>query len=179
MIYLFLAEGFEEIEALTPVDMLRRAKISIETVGIGGKVITGARGISVTADIEAHQAKKDNLEGIILPGGPGTPNLEQDPVVQNFIAHCHENNLLIAAICAAPSILGHLGLLAGKTATAYPTFRDQLTGATVSEAAVERDGKIVTGRGMGSAVPFSAEIIKVLRDRLTAKRTLEEIQWLS
>ena len=115
MVYVFLADGFELIEALAPVDMLRRAKIGVMTVGIGGSVITASCGVSVTCDISDKAFRFKNVDAIVLPGGmPGTKNLEKSPVVQDAIDKAAERNTLICAICAAPSILGHKGLLNEK-----------------------------------------------------------------
>ena len=115
MIYVFLANGFEEIEALAPVDILRRAELEVKTVGVGGKTITGSHGITVTADIEEKDVTTDDMELMILPGGmPGTLNLEKSPIVTTCAEYCAKNDIYLAAICAAPSVLGHLGLLNGK-----------------------------------------------------------------
>lgn len=113
MYYVFLAEGFEEVEALAPIDILRRAEIEVYTVGVGAKVITGAHNVPVVADvIDCEVGPDTDCEGIILPGGmPGTLNLEKSASVQKFIDYCSENGKLIAAICAAPSVLGHLSLI--------------------------------------------------------------------
>lgn len=177
MVYLFLAEGFEEIEALTPVDMLRRAEIDVTTVGIGGRVITGAHDITVTADIDESLVKKDIASAVILPGGAGgTKNLGRSETVRDTILHCNKQKRLIAAICAAPSILGGLGLLSGKAATAFPSFQDQLGGAHLSEDHVVCDGNIITARGMGVSIEFSAAVIAFLKDRKTADQVLASIQ---
>ena len=153
MIYVFLANGFEEIEALAPVDILRRAELEVKTVGVGGKTITGSHGITVTADIEEKDVTTDDMELMILPGGmPGTLNLEKSPIVTTCAEYCAKNDIYLAAICAAPSVLGHLGLLNGKEAICFPGFEGELKGATISEKPVCVDGKIVTAKGMGVAV---------------------------
>ncbi len=164
MIYLYLAEGFEEIEALAPVDLLRRAGKKIVTVGVGSKNITGAHGITVTADIEICDAElSHNVEMIILPGGmPGTLNFEAVSAVQNAIDYCAKNNIYIAAICAAPSILGHKGLLNGKTAVCYPGFEKDLVGADIGDNSVVADGNIITAKGAGVAVKFALKLIELL-----------------
>lgn len=157
MIYVFLAEGFEEVEALTPVDVLRRAGRTVQTVGVTGSTVKGAHGIPVLADIEAKDIVLDEaLEMIVLPGGmPGTLNLEKSDAVQKAIAYCAQNDRYIAAICAAPSILGHLGLLNGKHAVCYPGFEDALTGAEVLTRPTVTDGRFITGRGPGAAMDFA------------------------
>ena len=165
MIYVFLAEGFEEIEALTPVDVLRRGGIDVKTVGLGSKIVIGAHAIPVECDLTENEAVLDeNLEGIVLPGGmPGTLNLEKSSVVNNFIDYAVENNLLVSAICAAPSILGHKGLLNGRCATCYPGFEKDLTGASVKEASVVKDGNFITAKGPGAASDFAFEILKYFK----------------
>lgn len=163
MIYLFLAEGFEEVEALAPLDLLRRAGLSVKTVGVGTKTVTGAHGISVVADLADTEYADDAPEMIFLPGGmPGTLNLAASEVVQNAIATAVRTNAYLAAICAAPSILGDLGLLRGKEAICYPGFEDRLVGATLSKKRVVRDGKILTAAGMGVAVEFGLAIVEAL-----------------
>lgn len=166
MVYVFLAEGFEEIEALTPVDCLRRAGITVQTVGVGGSVIKGSHGIPVAADLteDAIQLNSD-LDMIVLPGGmPGTLNLGKSEAVQSAIAYCAENDRWITAICAAPSILGDLGLLSGRKATCYPGFEARLTGCTALAVPTVRDGRFITGRGPGAAMDFALELIAVLAD---------------
>ena len=124
MVYLFLANGFEEIEALTPADILRRGGVEVVTVGIGGTEIKGSHNITVKADIsDSDFSLLNDVDGIVLPGGmPGTRNLEKSNKVIKAITYCNERNLVIGAICAAPSILGHLGILKDKKATAFPGF---------------------------------------------------------
>ncbi len=170
MYYLFLANGFEETEAIAPLDLIRRAEIEIYTVGVGAKVVTGSHQIPVVADvIDCEIGPDKDCEGIILPGGmPGTLNLEKSAIVQKFIDYCVENNLLIASICAAPSILGHKGLLEGKKAVCFPGFEEQLIGATVTQDAVMTDGNIITACGAGAAIKFGLEIIKYIEGQPTA-----------
>lgn len=160
MIYVFLAEGFEETEALAPVDLLRRAGKNVVTVGIDGNVITGSHGIPVVVDTN-EIALDDTLEMIVLPGGmPGTLNLEKSLCVQNAIDHCVQNNKFIGAICAAPSILGHKGLLKGKKAVCYKGFENQLDGALIGNGSVEEDGIFITARGAGVAVEFGLKLVE-------------------
>ena len=179
MIYMFLAEGFEETEAIAPLDILRRAELEIATVGVGRKVVTGAHGISVTADVMDCEIMPDeNCEGIILPGGmPGTLNLEKSANVQSFIDYAVENNLIIGAICAAPSILGHNGMLKGKKATCFPGFEDELKGANLVESGVIIDGNIVTAKGAGVAWEFGAAICSIITGEEKALQILRGIQW--
>lgn len=177
MIYAFLADGFEEIEAITPVDLLRRAGKIVVTVGIGGKIITGSHNIPVTADITDSQLSLgEDLEMIILPGGmPGTLNLEKNENVQKAIDFCSSNNRYIAAICAAPSILGHKGLLDGKNAVCYPGFENQLDGANIGTEPVVADGKIITSRGAGAAVKFGLKLVEILVSLDASKKLADSI----
>ena len=175
MIYVFLAEGFEEVEALTPVDCLRRAGKTVQTVGVGGRVISGAHGIPVAADITAEEIRLDDaLEAIVLPGGmPGTINLGKSQAVQDAITFCDAQGKLIAAICAAPSVLGARGLLNGKTATCYPGFERQLTGCNAVAAPVCQDGNIITGRGPGAAMDFALKLVAVFCGEAKAEQLAE------
>ena len=163
MIYVFLAEGFEEVEALTPVDVLRRAGCAVQTVGICGRVVRGSHGIAVQADITDDEARLDDIEMAVLPGGmPGAQNLERSPVVQRALEQCLAHGKYLAAICAAPFILGHKGVLSGKKATCYPGFEKELKGARVTGAQTEVDGSIITGRGPGAAMAFALTLVKIL-----------------
>lgn len=163
MIYVFLADGFEEIEALAAVDVLRRAELDVKTVGIGSKTVKGSHGIAVEADILDKEASSDDLQMIVLPGGmPGTLGLDKSPIVQSFVRYAVEHNLWIGAICAAPSVLGHLGVIDGKKVTCYPGFESELGQAEYTAAHVERDGKIITARGPGAAVEFALELVRAL-----------------
>ncbi len=164
MIYVFLAEGFEEVEALTPVDILRRAGKEVVTVGVGGKTVTGSHAIPVTADITADEAVLGGeLEGVILPGGmPGTLNLEKSELVNKAIHHCADKGLLLAAICAAPSVLGKAGLLKGKRAVCYDCFEKCLDGAAVGNEAVCSDGNVITACGASAALKFALAITEYL-----------------
>lgn len=164
MIAVFLAEGFEETEALTTVDILRRAGLDTVTIGIGGKTVTGSHGIPVVADREESAFSMDELEGVVLPGGmPGTKHLEASGTVQKALDYAAAHGLLIAAICAAPSILGHKGLLSGRRATCFPGYEADLTGARVETAPAVTDGSVVTGKGMGVTIPFALEIVRQFR----------------
>lgn len=165
MIYVFLADGFEELEALAPVDILRRGGLNVKTVGVGGKTVCGAHKIPVVCDITEGEAATDGLEGIILPGGmPGTLNLEKSKCVQRFIDFAAKNGLYIGAICAAPSILGHRGLLKGKKATCFPGFEKDLDGSEFTDLPVVTDGKITTACGAGAAFDFGFRLLSELTD---------------
>lgn len=164
MIYVFLADGFEETEAITPVDLLRRAKKDVVTVGVGKNTVTGSHKVTVLTDTTTDKITlDDSLEMIVLPGGmPGTLNLEADETVQKAIDFCVRNNKFIGAICAAPSILGHKGLLKGKKAVCYTGFEKELTGAAIAESPAVADGNIITSKGAGTAVDFGLKLIEVL-----------------
>lgn len=180
MFYCFLAEGFEEIEAITTVDMLRRADVEVMTVAVNGdsdNTVKGAHGIPVKADINTDNVDFENIEGIILPGGmPGTVNLETSENVMKALDYCVANDLYIFAICAAPQILGHKGLLEGKVATCYPGFETELKGAVLSTLPAVKDGKIVTAKGPGATVDFASEIIKELKSESIASALKESMQ---
>lgn len=179
MIYVYLANGFEEIEALAPVDFLKRAGVEVVLVGVGSDVICGAHGIKVSSDITIDKAElNDKLQGIILPGGmPGAENLNNSPDVQKAIDYCARNNKIIAAICAAPFILGRKGLLKGKNATCFPGFEDELEGAILADAGVMIDGMIVTAKGAGVAWEFGAAICSIITGEEKALEILRGIQW--
>ncbi len=177
MIICYVAPGFEEIEALNPVDCLRRCEKDVLVVGVGGVIVRGSHGITVIADAEDNEPLDfTNLEMLILPGGmPGTLNLEKSEFVSKAIDYCAKHDIPIAAICAAPSILGHKGLLNGKKAVCYKGFEDQLIGATVLYDPVCHDGNIITARGMGCADLFSYEIVKTLISKDKADRLFANI----
>lgn len=178
MVYCFLADGFEEVEAIAPVDMLRRAGIKVETVGVTGEVISSSHGIKVIADISLSEVVlDDSLEAVILPGGlPGATNLEESAEVQKAIDFASENNKYLCAICAAPQILGHKGLLKGREAIAYPGFETELEGAVISEKHVAVDGKFVTAKGAGVATEFGLAIVSALKGEDTADKIGKAIQ---
>ena len=164
MIYVFLADGFEETEAITPIDMLRRAKLDVKLVGVGTSTPTSSHGIRVTADLTEAETKLDSsVQLIVLPGGmPGTLNLEKSPVVQSAIKYCVEKGIPVGAICAAPSILGKLGLLNGRKAVCFPGFEQYLTGAEVLNKLCVTDGQFTTACSAGAAIEFGLELVKVL-----------------
>ena len=164
MIYMFLAEGFEEVEALSPLDILRRGGVDVKTVGIGGREIRGSHGIPVVCDLADSEYDASGFSGVILPGGmPGTNGLDASAAVDSAVRRAASEYLPLCAICAAPSVLGKRGLLAGKHAVCFPGFEKYLTGATVTRARVERDGNIVTAVGMGAAVEFGLCILSLIK----------------
>lgn len=161
-----LAEGFEEIEALTVVDVLRRAEVEVVTAGVGRRQLAGKHGVRVIADRMLDEVADQIFDMVVLPGGvPGVPNLAAEPAVARVVEAHAEAGAWVTAICAAPSILGDLGLLDDKTATIHPGWRDKLTCATFSEDTVVRDGKVVTSRGPGTALPFALTLAGILVGR--------------
>ncbi len=175
MVYVFLAQGFEEIEALTAVDLLRRAEIPVKTVSIEGGEVTGSHNITVKADMLLSDITED-FDAVILPGGmPGTTNLNECSNIHEILDIANKNQKLICAICAAPMILGMHGLLKGKKATSYPGFEKYLEGAILSEERVCSDGNIITSRGAGTAAEFAAAIITALEKKETAEEILKSI----
>lgn len=181
MVYIFLADGFEEIEALTPADILRRAGIDVALAGVTGDIVTGAHGIKVVCDVTADSAadvicSPAGAEMIVLPGGlPGADNLYASDAVSRSVEAMKESGGFIAAICAAPYILGQKGLLDGRMATCYPGFEDKLTGAEVYDCDVIRDGEIITGRAMGSATDFALELVEALKGEDAAEKLRDAI----
>lgn len=178
MFYMFFADGFEEVEAIAALDVIRRAKIEIKSVGIGEKNITGSHGITVVCDLtESEIAPSDNCEGIILPGGmPGTENLYKSEKVNEFIDYCSQNNKFLCAICAAPIVFGRKNLLSGKNAVCFPGFEEELKGAVIPDSFVCTDGKFITAKGMGSAVNFGLEIVSAVKGREFADNLKSTLQ---
>ena len=173
MVYVLLADGFEEIEALAPVDLLRRAGLNVVTVSVGeDNTVTGAHGISVAADVNINDIEDcTEAELLFLPGGmPGTTNLNESEQVHKLIRSANEQNKRIAAICAAPMVLGGEGILEGKNATCYPGFEKYPTGATVTDKKVVTDGLVTTGKGAGAAVEFALELISLTCGTDTAEK---------
>ena len=172
MIYLFLAEGFEEVEALTTVDILRRAGLELKTVSITGDItVNGAHGITVNADTVFAKADTDNAQMLILPGGsPGWKNLDACDELIKALQKAADDGRYIAAICGAPSIIGKRGFLKGKNACIYPGMEDTLVGAKANDRQVNVDGRFITSRGVGTAIPFALAIVEELIDKDTADR---------
>lgn len=180
MTVVFLAEGFEEIEALATVDILRRAALPVTTVGIGGGMVRGSHGIVVQADCsdaDFAAAPLPALHAVVLPGGmPGTRHLEQSDVVQKTIDAAAQQGAWLCAICAAPSILGHKGLLKGRHAVCYPGFEADLYGALAAKGPAVTDGRFITADGPGAALEFGLEIVRHLADEETARRLRASMQ---
>ncbi len=179
MIYLLLADGFEEVEALTPLDLLRRAGKEVLTVSVtASRAVRGAHGISVLADLTPSELTLPCDEMLILPGGmPGTRNLDASVVTDRLIGEVLSFGGHLAAICAAPMILGKRGLLQGKQAVCYPGFEEALEGACVIETSVKTDGNVTTATGAGVAVLFGAALVSVLCGKEKAKELLSAFRY--
>ena len=175
-VYVCLATGFEEIEALTPVDILRRAGIYAKLVSItGNEIVTGARNINVKADLLFENIDKNWADILVLPGGmPGTTNLLAYEPLMALVKEYNENKKNIAAICAAPTILGKIGLLEGKKATCYPGMEADLIGAEAKTDSVVVDGNIITSRGMGTALDFSLELLSIMTGSKEEAKSMAE-----
>lgn len=177
MVYVFLADGFEIIEALAPVDMLRRAKIDVKTVGVSSEIVNSSCGVGVKCDMTIDEFDFYDVEAVVLPGGmPGTLNLENSSAVQKVIDNANNTNAFICAICAAPSILGHKGLLSGKKAVCFPGFENSLEGSEQCREYVVTDGKFITAKGAGVCIEFGLEIVKQLRNEELANEIRKSIQ---
>jgi 4-methyl-5(b-hydroxyethyl)-thiazole monophosphate biosynthesis len=177
MIYVFLANGFEEIEALCVLDLLRRAGVPTKTVGIDEKIVMGSHKIPVVCDMEDIELTGfEDFDMIILPGGlPGANNLDASEVVEKFINRAVDEDKFISAICAAPFILGKRGILNGKRATCYPGFENELIGAKISKKSVVTDGNITTAKGMGAALGFATELVRIFCGEEKAKQLSEAV----
>ncbi|MFA5046145.1 MAG: DJ-1 family glyoxalase III [Paludibacter sp.] len=175
--FVFLADGFEEIEAIAPIDILRRADVEVITVSVSAvKTVRGAHGISVIADQLFSEADFSIMDLLILPGGmPGTANLDAHPGLKKLIRTHIEQNKKTGAICAAPSIPGKMGLLEGKEAICYPGFENQLLGATLSEKKVVKSGEIITAKGAGVALEFALKLVEELKGKVVADRVSDSI----
>lgn len=165
MVYLFIANGFEEIEGLTVVDLMRRAGIEIQTVSITGeKTVTGSHGISVIADMNFDEADFEKCDMIVLPGGmPGTTNLCDHKELNDKIKEFYENGQNVAAICAAPMVFGRLGILAGHNATIYKGMEDELVGAKPCTDKVVVSKNVITSQGPGTAMDFALKLIEIIK----------------
>lgn len=176
MTYVFLAEGFEELEALSVIDVFRRAGQPVQSVSITqDRAVTGAHGIPVTADLILGE-EEEEAELLVLPGGmPGAANLEACQPLRDKLAAQHRAGRWIGAICAAPMVLGSCGLLKGKKATIYPGMEDRLLGATPTGEAVAKDGNIITGQGPALAISFACALLGALAGKSVAEQVAEDM----
>ena len=162
-VVLFFANGTEEIEALTALDLLRRAGAEVTLAGVGGKELTGSHAIRITADIDASEITAFDYDMVVVPGGmPGTLHMDDSEIVDKTLGAVNANGGFLAAICAAPLVLGKRGYLKNKKAICYPGFESYLEGAMLSEARVCRDGNVITAAGAGVALEFALALIDAL-----------------
>ena len=177
MVYVLLGTGFEETEAIAPIDLLRRANIPTLTVGVDGKTVTGGHGIAVEADITIGEMDLTELDMIVLPGGlGGVATARKSEAALDALRFAWENDKFVAAICAGPTVLADLGITAGKNATCYPGCENGMDSANmVPDAAVVRDGKLITGTSAGCAIPFGLALIEALKGKEEAERVQTQI----
>ena len=177
MVYMMLGTGFEVTEAMVPLVMMRRAGIDVCTVGINGKTVYGSRDIGIVADIELCEMDLTNLEGIILPGGlGGVASIKASQSALDAVKFAFDNNKLVAAICAGPTVLAMLGITDGKRATCYPGCETQMGSAVmVPDAAAVTDGNLITGTSAGCAIPFALQLITALKGQEAADNVAQQI----
>ena len=176
MVYMLLGTGFEETEAIAPLDLLRRAGVSVATVGINGKIIKGSHGIGVEADLELAEMDLTTLDMIVLPGGlGGVASIKASEAALDAVRFAWENGKYVAAICAGPTILAGLGITDGKNATCYPGCETQMGSANMVQAAAVTDGKVITGTSAGCAIPFGLALIAALKGQEAADAIAKQI----
>ncbi len=177
MIYVILADGFEEVEAIEPIDIMRRAGLEVKTAALKNKTVTGAHNIPVTADIMISEIEPEKMNLLMLPGGAGHELLDASNEVHGLLNYALTNGIYIAAICAAPSILGKKMMLEGKKATCFPGYEKYLYGAELVLDKAVVDGKFITARGAGAASDFGFAIVELLKDKQTADTLRKTMQY--
>ena len=177
MVYVLLGTGFEEMEAIAPIDLLRRAGIEVKTVGVTGKTVYGSHGIGVEADILPEDMELDAMEMIVLPGGlGGVASARASKPALDALRYGWDQGRFVAAICAGPTVLADLGITDGRNATCYPGCEGQMGSANMQPgAAAVRDGKLITGTSAGCAIPFALELIRALRGEEKAQAIAQQI----
>ena len=177
MVYMLLGTGFEETEAIAPLDILRRAGIQALTVGVNGKIVYGGHGIGIEADITLSEMDLTNMDMVILPGGlGGVKSVSESVEAMNVLRFAYENDKFVAAICAGPTVLASLGITDGKSATCYPGCEGQMGSANMlPEKAAVRDGKVITGTSAGCAIPFGLELVAALKGETIAEGIKNQI----
>ena len=177
MVYVLLGTGFEETEAIAPIDLMRRAGVEVLTVGINGKTVYGGHGIGIEADITLGEMDLTDMEMIILPGGlGGVTSVRASKEAMDALQFAWDNGKFVAAICAGPTVLADLGITAGKQATCFPGCEDGMGDAILAaDAAAVRDGRLITGTSAGCAIPFGLELIKALKGEQEADRIRTQI----
>ena len=168
MVYVFHVDGYEDTEMIAPLDMLSRAGIPMTRVGVTGKTITSKLGFTIDADITPEQLDLSDCEMIFLPGGPGTKNYFDQPVIDQAIAYCMEHHCCIAAICAAPSVLAAKGVLDGKKAVCHFSVSDKMAGAQLQTGLVCVDDNIITGCGAAASIELGLTMVEQLRGKEAA-----------
>ena len=177
MVYMLLTDGFEDIEALEVLDILRRSGVLVKTVGVFGSEATSSHGVTVLCDMVISDVEKAGLAMLILPGGPGHTEYEQSADVISLMNDAADNGKYIASICAAPSVIGKMGLLDGKKFTCYPGFEKFCKGGIFTDEKAVRDGLFITGKGPGAACDFGFLIAEILTDKATADNVKKEMQY--
>ena len=176
MVYIILGKGFEPVEAIAPCDILRRGGVDVKLAGIGGKTVEAAHGVTVAADCTVEEIDQNALEMIVLPGGlGGVHSILASETAMNFIRLAYEKNCLIAAICAAPTILASLHITDGRKATCYPGMEDQMGTAKMIPCGAVQDGNVITGRAAGSADEFGLACLRALKGEDTARQVASDI----
>ncbi|MBR4308250.1 MAG: DJ-1/PfpI family protein [Oscillospiraceae bacterium] len=176
MVYIVLGRGFEEMEAVVPCDLLRRAGVETRFVGIGGKLICGSRGICVQADCTEEEAQWDQAEMIVLPGGlGGVESIRNCPTVMDAVRRCYNRADYVAAICAAPTILAELGITEGRCACCYPGMEEEMGTACMKNEDCVVDGMVITGRAAGGAFEFGLTLVSALRGLTVAEKIAAEV----
>ena len=178
MVYVLMVDGFEDIEAIEPVDIMRRAGISVKTVGVTSKKVTSSHNITIETDIQISDVVKEDMKMLVLPGGPGHTNLEDSDAVQSLITYAQNNDIYISAICASPSILGKRGILDGKNYTCFPSFEKFAPKGLLSKEKAVLDGKILTARGAGAAADFGFMMVEILKGKDMAENLRIEMQYI-
>lgn len=176
MVYVMLGTGFEEVEAITPVDLMRRAGIEVYTVGINGPIVRGSHNIAIEADLTLEQMDPDQAEMILLPGGlGGVASIRGSEQTLQGVRRVYDNGGYVAAICAGPTVLADLGITNGKEAVCYPGQEEHMASAKIQNQAAHRDGRVITGASAGCAVEFALEAIAALRGRDVADHIRKQI----
>lgn len=172
MVYVFFADGFEEIEALTVVDVLRRAEIRTHMIGISSSSVTGSHGIEVKMDDKINNIHTlSDVSMIVLPGGmPGAKKLAESDALKNLLEQAYESDIHLAAICAAPTVLSKHGLLKGRKVTCYPGFESELRDFIHVDENVVQDGELITGKGAGVAMDFALKLVEILKGHKTREQ---------
>lgn len=178
MVYVLMVNGFEDIEAIEPIDIMRRAGVDVKTVGVMSKYATSSHDITIETDILVDDVQLDDMEMLVLPGGPGHTNLDESDVVQGLITSALDKDVYVAAICASPSILGKRGILDGKKYTCFPGFEKFAPNGIFTGEKATLYGKILTGKGAGAAADFGFKMVEILKGKDIADKLRKEMQYI-